>query len=312
MKKASTFLALTYLLSWPVAFLAFGGGVKANTAPWFVAAIYFMFTPLISAVVTQRLVFRQRVMRPLRVSFRPNRWFLVALLLPSALAAGSTAASLLFPGVSLTADPVQASSFRLFAQNLPPERLEEITRSAAEAVVHPFFLILLGGTIAGLTVNGLAGFGEELGWRGLLLRELAPLGFWRASLAIGAAWGLWHLPFVVHGHNYPGHPVAGVLMMTAWTILFSPLIGYVCIRADSVVAAAILHGALNGTVGAPLIVLRGGDPLRIGVMGAAGLLVLAGLNAALFVFGRPGEWQERWMARTPDGGATPLPSPART
>jgi len=36
--------------------------------------------------------------------------------------------------------------------------------------------------------------------------------------------------------------------MTLWPVLFSPLIGYVTIRADSVMAAAILHGALSSLV----------------------------------------------------------------
>ena len=43
--------------------------------------------------------------------------------------------------------------------------------------------------IAGVTVNAVAGFGEELGWRGFLQKELAFLGFWRSSLLIGFGLG---------------------------------------------------------------------------------------------------------------------------
>lgn len=305
MKKATAFLITTFLLSWPVAFVAFGSGIRSYTPPWFAVAIYFMFTPLISALITQKMIYRQNVTNAFRVSFRLNWWFLVALLLPGGLALGSTVASLLFPGVLLTADPTETASFVFLSQNLAREQVTELARSASELPLHPFWMVLLSGTLAGLTINGLAGLGEELGWRGLLLREFRGLGFWRASFVIGAIWGVWHLPFILYGHNYPGHPVAGVLLMTLWTLTFSPLIGYVTIRADSVIAAAIMHGALNGTAMAPYLVLTGDNVLRIGVMGFAGILVLFALDLLLAVFGRPGQWHNKWIERTLDSAAHP-------
>lgn len=39
--------------------------------------------------------------------------------------------------------------------------------------------------------------GEETGWRGWLHTQLRPLGFWPASLLIGALWALWHVPIVL-------------------------------------------------------------------------------------------------------------------
>jgi uncharacterized protein len=305
MKKAAVFLGLTFLLSWPVAFLCFGSGMRPYTAPWLAVAVYFMFTPAISTIITQKLICRQNLMSPLGVSFRPNWWFLVALLLPGIIVLASTATSLFFPGVSMTTNLTETSFFPFFGQNITQDQVAALTRSASELPVHPFFIVLLGGTLAGLTINGVAGFGEELGWRGLLLRELVGLGFWRASFAIGIVWGLWHLPFILHGHNYPGYPIAGAFVMILWTILFSPLIGYLCIRANSVIAAAIMHGAINGTCMAPMVMLRGGNVLQIGVMGFAGILVLLCLNLALLTLGRPEEWHDKWMERTFDNAAHP-------
>jgi hypothetical protein len=71
------------------------------------------------------------------------------------------------------------------------------------------------------------------------------------------------------------------------------LIAYIRLRAKSVIAAALMHGTLNGTVLAPAMVLRGGDPLMVGVMGIAGIIVLAGLNVGLY-----------WLTRL-DPGARP-------
>jgi len=300
MKKAAVFLGLTFFLSWPIAFFAFGTGMRAYTAPWLAVAVYFMFTPAISTIITQKLIYRQNLMSPLRVSFRPNRWFLVALLLPGIIALASTATSLLFPGVSITTNLTEATLFQFMRQSFTQDQVAALSRSASELPVHPFFLVLLGGTMAGLTINGVAGFGEELGWRGLLLRESLGLGFWRASFATGIVWGLWHLPFILHGHNYPGYPIAGAFVMILWTTLFSPLIGYLCIRANSVIAAAIMHGAVNGTAMAPMVMLRGGNALQIGVMGFAGILVLLCLNLVLLTVGRPEEWHNKCMERTFD------------
>jgi len=251
-------------------------------------AVIFMFTQMISAIITQKFIFHESIMKPLGVSFRINRWFIVALLLPAVLAIGATLVSALFPNVSLTLDPAEANVFSFF-ENIPSDR--RVT-DVSFLPVHPFILTLFAGTLAGLTINGMAGFGEELGWRGLLLRESASLGFWKSSWIIGTIWGLWHLPFVINGYNYPGHPIAGVFMMTLWTILFSPIIAYVCIRSNSVISAAIMHGAINGTAMAPAIVLKGGDSLTIGVVGVAGIIVLAILNLLLISFGKPSEWHD--------------------
>ena len=74
MRKPAIFLSLTFLLSWPVAFLAFGRGMNLYKAGGLVVAVYFMFTPSIAAVITQKLIYRQNLMS-LGISFRPNGWF---------------------------------------------------------------------------------------------------------------------------------------------------------------------------------------------------------------------------------------------
>ncbi|HNR41018.1 MAG TPA: hypothetical protein PKL65_02205 [Bacteroidales bacterium] len=41
--------------------------------------------------------------------------------------------------------------------------------------VHPFFVTIVEGLIDGITINAVAGFGDEPDWRGLMLRELSYL-----------------------------------------------------------------------------------------------------------------------------------------
>ncbi len=92
------------------------------------------------------------------------------------------------------------------------------------------FLLLTFGvsfTVAGITIKSVAGFGEELGWRSFLVRQFRDMRFIKASLLTGIAWGFWHAPIILMGHNYPQFPVAGVFMMTMWCVLLSPLFLYI-------------------------------------------------------------------------------------
>jgi len=66
-------------------------------------------------------------------------------------------------------------------------------------------------------VNGVFGFGEELGWRGYLLPKLMVLGKVKAYLLVGIVWGLWHLPLILVRFTYPGQPFLGTLAFIALT-----------------------------------------------------------------------------------------------
>jgi len=163
---------------------------------------------------------------------------------------------------------------------LPPEQLAEL--EAVEYPMNPVLLTLIQGLVAGITVNAIAAFGEELGWRGLMHESLAGASFWRGSFVIGVIWGLWHAPLILMGHNYPGYPVIGVLMMVTWCVLLSPLFSLVRIRSGSVIAASIMHGTLNGTGGLSLMMVSGGGVLLTGITGLAGFIVLVLLNVIIW------------------------------
>ncbi|MBI4234389.1 MAG: CPBP family intramembrane metalloprotease [Chloroflexi bacterium] len=282
--RAASFTALTFAVSWliPLLFWAFGG--NWNTPPAIAVALLYMFVPMSVALFLQRLVYREPVSGPLGVSFRPNRWFLAAWLLPPVLAFAALGVSLLLPGVSYA--PGMEGFFQRLESVFPADRLAQMKEQAASFPVHPLWLGLAQGLVAGPTVNALAGFGEELGWRGFLQKELGFLGFWKSAGVIGLIWGIWHFPLILQGHNYPQHPVAGVGMMTLFALLLSPLFSYVRLKARSVIAAAIIHGSLNATAGLATLVVAGGSDLTVGATGLAGLIVLAFLDLGLFVYNR--------------------------
>ncbi|NPV30693.1 MAG: CPBP family intramembrane metalloprotease [Firmicutes bacterium] len=283
-KKAALFTGLTFFFSYLMVFLYLALGGRWAAPGSLVLSVAYMFVPMTGALVVQRLIYREPLREPFGLSFKLNRWFLVAWLLPPLIAFATLGVSLLFPGIEFS--PEMAGMFERFKSSLTPEQLQEMRNQAAALPVHPIWLALLQGLIAGVTVNAVAAFGEELGWRGLLQRELGCIGFWKSSAIIGIIWGLWHAPLILQGHNYPQHPLAGVLMMTIFTLLLSPVFGYIRLKAKSVIAAAIMHGTLNGTYGLAIMVIKGGNDLTVGVTGLAGFVVLVCVNLGLVVYDR--------------------------
>jgi membrane protease YdiL (CAAX protease family) len=283
-RKAALFVGLTYLLSYALVSL-YSALVGSWIMPNAVAlGLVYMFVPTMVVLIVQKGIFREPLKEPLRISFRLNRWFLVAWLLPPLIACASLGVALPLPGVHYS--PEMEGVVERFGKLLPPDQIVQMRNQARAMPIHPFWTSLAVGLIAGISVNAVAAFGEELGWRGLLLRELEPMGFWRCSALIGLIWGFWHAPLILHGHNYPEHPWAGVFLMTAMTVLLSPLLSYLTIRANSVFAPAIFHGTFNATAGLAIVVIRGGNDLTTGVTGLAGLIVLAVMSFGLFAFDR--------------------------
>lgn len=168
--------------------------------------------------------------------------------------------------------------------SLTPAQLEMLK---AQIVAAPYNILLssiVQGLIFGATINAVAAFGEEFGWRGFLQKQFEYMGFWKMALIIGIIWGLWHAPIIIQGYNYPQHPVWGVFMMIIFTFLFTPLIAYVRIKSESVIAAAIMHGTLNATAGISFLFIAGGNDLTTGELGLAGFISMALVNVFLVVY----------------------------
>lgn len=281
LKKAGLFVGLTFSVSYPLIYLYLALGGKWVMPGSLIVTIAYMFVPMTVAIVLQRAVYRQPLSEPLGVSFKLNRWFTVAWLLPAAMALATLGVSLLYPSVEFSSE--MAGLMERLKSALTPDQFQQMQKQTVLLPIHPFWIALAQGLIAGPTVNAVAGFGEELGWRGFLQRELGGLGFWKSSALIGFIWGVWHTPIILQGHNYPQHPEVGVAMMTAFTILLAPIFSYVRIKARSVIAAAVLHGSLNATAGLAIMVVKGGDDLTTGMTGVAGFITLGVVNIAILV-----------------------------
>lgn len=278
-RKILTYVLWLYGLSFGISALFFLSGLGGNPILLFLFMTGYMLIPLITVLIVQKLIYKEAVARPLLLTGRPNWWWPFAMVLPLLFIGLTALVASLFPGVTLdlgmenyisTVDATTSATMNDLFQKLP---------------FHPLWLLAGQSLIGGITINAILGFGEEIGWRGFLLREFRALGFWKASLLIGFIWGLWHVPLTIFaGHNYPSTPILGVLMMTVSCMLISPILSLLTIKSRSVFPAAFFHGVINGSASLGIMIVSGGNPeLLTGFNGLAGFIVLLAVNVIIFI-----------------------------
>ena len=149
--------------------------------------------------------------------------------------------------------------------------------------------VILGAVVftaltTAVIVNSIYAFGEELGWRGFLLPSLLHLGKFRALVISGAIWGVWHTPFILMGHLYPGNPYLGVFMITVMCILLGIIFGWLRLVSNSLAPPVIAHAALNAMLLAyfPSFLVTDVNPFLGGGTGVIGLSIMG--IAALSIY----------------------------
>jgi len=138
------------------------------------------------------------------------------------------------------------------------------------AAVNFVLVFLVGGPL-----------GEEFGWRGYALPALQRRWGWRsASLVLGGAWALWHVPLFYSAGALQSHLPMGLYALSA--IASSVLFAWLFNRsAGSVLPVLVLHTAVNAWSSViPVMVLPDGSNLRP-FQWVVGALVFA---AALLLF----------------------------
>ncbi len=176
--KIALFLLLAYGMAWTLEFFFFARGGRVNSGAFTAMAVVCMFVPAAAAFITQRLIWKE-LLRDLGMTVPRLSWLAIAWLLPLTLVVVALALSLLVPGVSL------ATGLDGFLANLagilPPEEVAKAQAKLEHTILAKpgvlLMLLIAQALIGGPTINAVAAFGEELGWRGLLWHELKPLGF---------------------------------------------------------------------------------------------------------------------------------------
>lgn len=269
----------TYLLA---GIYKLSGGDITNRIGFTLLGVIIMFIPSISVIIIKKFIHHEKLKEDLFISFKINKWFFIAWLIIPVIMFFTFGISLLFPDVIYSQE--MSGMLKQYATILTPARIEQMKNSLSTFPINPIWLFLIQGMFAGGTIGAIAAFGEELGWRGFLLKEFKEMTFFKATIIIGFIWGIWHAPLILMGWNYPQHPQIGVFMMTIFCILLTPLYLYITIKSKSVIAAAIMHGAMNGTYVISFMLTDGGNDLTIGMTGLAGFIALTIVLICLFIY----------------------------
>lgn len=190
-----------------------------------------MWCPALAALMTCRLVGRR--FRSLAWRWPEGRYVAVGYLLP--LVYGSMAYALVWAlGFGeWNAEFVSDTARSLALQGMPPwvSLALYIALTASVGVIRSLALAL----------------GEEIGWRGFLVPELAnQMSFTRLSFLSGAMWAAWHAPDILFFDFRDGLNRWYVLAcFTTMVISIGFLFNWVTLKSGSLWPAALLHASQN-------------------------------------------------------------------
>src|SRR5215204_3923135 len=219
-----------------------------------------MLTPMIAALFMRLFVSKERVKGSLGL-LRSPIYYLAALVIPA---------------VFVTAVVLITTQAVVIPGGAP---LGEFRWSEASGFVY---LMLM---LSALPIT-LFTFGEEYGWRGYLLPRLLPLGEIKASLLVGVIWGVWHLPLLLAGLNYPGVNIwLAIIVFTFVTVALSFTYTWFFVASSgSVLVAAVYHASTNqfsDTFWVPPL-LSGANPLAPSLVSAVLIMALVVVVYKLF------------------------------
>ena len=277
-RRVAIFYGIALALSGSAAiYIALQGGLSALSTmqALLVLGVWYMPAPALANLLTRLITREGWGDLGLRLHFRQHwrawvlAWFTPALV----VLAGMALYFLVFP--------------QYFDVTLSVARalLDQATTAGTPLPFGPEVLILIQvvqGVILAPVINALPTLGEEFGWRAYLQPKLMVLGWRRAMVWMGVAWGVWHWPILALGYNYgldySGAPWLGMLAFVWFTFTFGIVLGWLTLRGHSVWPAVIGHGALNGIAALPALFVQGDPNPLLGPM-AFGLF--AGLPLAM-------------------------------
>jgi membrane protease YdiL (CAAX protease family) len=111
----------------------------------------------------------------------------------------------------------------------------------------PFIVTLLLLSTVGVVLNFIGALGEEIGWRGFLVPELARRwGFTRVALTSGVVWAVYHYPLIFTGVYRGDNPIwYSVVCFTIMIVSMSFAFAWLRLRSGSLWTAVVLHAAHN-------------------------------------------------------------------
>jgi membrane protease YdiL (CAAX protease family) len=271
-------LVLTLALSAPVYYLiAEKGGLRGGAG---IYVLLIMWCPGVSGLLTQ--LFFRKSLRGMGWGWGKSKYQIAAYLIPLAYTA------VVYLTIWTTGlVPVKQE----FAEQL---KTKFGMSDAAPATALGLYLLL---TISvGSVINSFAALGEEIGWRGLLVPELAKLGtFPTTALLSGLIWAAWHYPLILWGGYAPaGLPVWYALCcFTVLVVAISFPMAWLRLKSGSLWTGVFFHASHNLFVQAIFTPLSSETEISKFVIDEFGLgLALVSVVVAYYFWRRRGELTE--------------------
>ncbi len=219
-RRIVAFLFLTYALS-TIFYVRIASTGKLKMLP----VLGLMWCPAAAAVIV-RLV-SQRNLHGTGWTWGPTRWQVLSYLLPPAV--GIVVYGLVWlVGIGT----FTAAGLRL-------------SNEVSEQIPLPVTIALLA--TAGVLSGAVFALGEEVGWRGFLVPELAQVtSFRNTALISGAAWAVYHYPLILFGNYSGGVPTWFALPVFTWMVLASSFVyAWLRLKSGSVWTGVIAHASHN-------------------------------------------------------------------
>jgi membrane protease YdiL (CAAX protease family) len=182
-----------------------------------------------------------------------------------------------------------------FGRFYDPRFVAQITKSfglgSLPAGVSIGLYMMLAGT-AGMVGSCSTALGEEIGWRGFLVPELASrVSYTKTALLSGCIWSVWHYPILIFADYNAGTPTWYALTcFTVMVVAISVVFTWMRLKSGSLWTGMLLHASHN------LFIQEFFDPITrdtghtkyvIGEFGAA--LPLAAIVVAFYFWTRRAE-----------------------
>ena len=212
------FVILTFLFSSVFWYLiTITPQVAANANLLLTLTIANMWCPAVAAIIT-RLWF-QRNLKGFGLHPGESKWLILGMLLPVAVG------FLMFGSAWIS--------------GIAPFNTANVAKVFSITFIPTFLYLVL--------FNCFAAFGEELGWRGLLVPELSRfMGFTELALLSGAIWTSWHLPLMFFGTYHGTGTIWYSLVVFIPSVMGAGLIlAWLCLKSGSVWVAVLFHGFWN-------------------------------------------------------------------
>jgi membrane protease YdiL (CAAX protease family) len=227
-KKIRVFLILTFSLSSIFYCLINSGNITHDYK------LGLMWCPGIAAILTQ--LYFTRSIRNLGWSIPPLKYLLMSYVIPLIYV------TIVYSSVWLTG--IGSFNPEGFAKFIAPAYPILQGQSTYMTVMLGIFIVSTYDVI----MTGFRTLGEEIGWRGLLVPELAKrYSFTTTSLISGVIWAVWHYPVLLFAdYNNAGAPLwFGLICFTVLVIAISFALTWLRLKSGSIWPTVLFHASHN-------------------------------------------------------------------